>query len=99
MNERLAILETIAIETRTAIQDLRQEMRVMRSETRQEIGAMRSEARQEIGATRSEILQTVTAGFAEARRVHDRDFRMTWGALIAGGLGLMYLLAHTAHWL
>jgi len=77
MSERIAVLETIAAETRSAIQDLRQE----------------------IGATRSEILQTVTAGFAEARRVHDRDFRMTWGALIAGGLGLMYLLAHTAHWL
>src|SRR6185312_5335050 len=78
MGERIAVLETIAAESRTAIQDLRTEIHDLRADMRI-------------------MLQTINDGFAEVRRVHDRDFRMTWGALIAGGLGLMYLLAHTAH--
>ncbi|HEY8289537.1 MAG TPA: hypothetical protein VIG49_09725 [Acetobacteraceae bacterium] len=84
MGERVAILETIAAETRTALLDLRLEMRDTRTEMRTEMRAMR---------------QDMNAGFADVRRVHDRDFRMTWGAFIGASLGLLYLLAHTAHWL
>jgi hypothetical protein len=33
----------------------------------------------------------------EQRR--ERDFRITFGAIITTTLGLAYLIAHTAHWL
>jgi hypothetical protein len=33
----------------------------------------------------------------EQRR--ERDFRITFGAIITSTLGLAYLIAHTAHWL
>jgi hypothetical protein len=91
MGERVAILETIAAETRTALLDLRLEIRDMRTEMRD----TRTEMRTEMRAMR----QDMNAGFADVRRVHDRDFRMTWGAFIGASLGLLYLLAHTAHWL
>lgn len=29
----------------------------------------------------------------------ERDFRITFGAIITTSLGLAYLIAHTAHWL
>ncbi len=138
MSERIAVLETLAGETRIILADLRSEMREARSESasmRQDMNAgfvaMRQDMNAAIAAMRQEIVgvrqdmstgfvamrqdmnaaiaavrqetagvrQDMNVGFADVRRVHDRDFRLTWGALIGGSLGLLYLLAHTAHWL
>ncbi len=33
------------------------------------------------------------------RSVHERDFRLTFGAIIATALGLATLIARVAHWL
>ena len=35
----------------------------------------------------------------EFRSVHDRDFRITFGAIITTTIGLAALIAHVAHWL
>jgi len=35
----------------------------------------------------------------EFRSVHDRDFRITFGAIITTTVGLAVLIAHVAHWL
>ena len=36
---------------------------------------------------------------SEFRRIHDRDFRITFGAIITTTIGLAALIAHVAHWL
>lgn len=41
--------------------------------------------------------QAVDRQIGELRRVHDRDFRLTFGAIIASTLGLAALIAHEAH--
>ena len=91
MDERVATLQTIAAETRTAIQDLRSEMRDLRVTMHAGLSGIRTE----LDAMRRDR----NDGFLDMRRVHNRDLRLTWSALIAGGLGLLCLLAHTAHWL
>ncbi len=35
----------------------------------------------------------------EFRGIHDRDFRITFGAIITTTIGLAALIAHVAHWL
>ena len=45
------------------------------------------------------LRQAVDQQVAELRRVHDRDFRLTFGAIIASTVGLAALIAHVAHWI
>ena len=101
MGERFAVLETIAAETRTGIFELRAETRDLRTE----LQALRREAvaefravRQDFAAAMRAMRQDMMAGFAELRRVHDRDFRLTWVGMLAGAIGLLYLIAKIAHW-
>ncbi len=46
-----------------------------------------------------EMRQEMQAGFNEARRIHERDFRITFGALIITAIGLAGLIARSAHWM
>jgi len=59
----------------------------IRSEQRE----LRSELRTELRAMRADI------GAVDQRR--ERDFRITFGAIITTALGLAFLIARTAHWL
>ncbi|HXT78600.1 MAG TPA: hypothetical protein VN702_03480 [Acetobacteraceae bacterium] len=109
MSERTSVLETLAAETRIVLTSLREDMHEMRADMREmraDMREMRREMqggfdalRQETQSSFAALRQEINTGFADVRRVHDRDFRLTWGALIGGSLGLLYLIAHTAHWL
>ncbi|MGH7153997.1 MAG: hypothetical protein ACREF3_08695 [Acetobacteraceae bacterium] len=106
MESRVAILETIAQQTAAALQGLQAEMRGFRSDLHQEIGGLRSEMKQEIGGLRSEMKQEIgglrsdlRSDVAGLRRIHDRDFRLTFAAIITTAVGLAALIAHVAHWL
>jgi hypothetical protein len=46
-----------------------------------------------------EMRQEMQAGFNEARRIHERDFRITFGAFILTAIGLAGLIARSAHWM
>jgi hypothetical protein len=46
-----------------------------------------------------ELRQDMHAGLNEVRRVHERDFRLTFGALIATAVGVASLIARSVHWL
>ena len=91
MSSRVAVLETIAQQTLAALQDLRQEQRNARTESAAEVRGIR----QEIGSQRQEM----HAGFAEMRRVHDRDFRISIGVTVAVAVGLAGLIARAFHWM
>ena len=54
------------------------------AEIRQEMREMRTEMRTE---------------FHDLRRIHERDFRITFGAIITTTVGLAALIAHVAHWI
>ena len=47
-----------------------------------------------MSSLRSELHSDV----GDLRRTHDRDFRLTVGAIITTALGLAALIAHIAHW-
>jgi len=113
METRLAIVETMAqqnlVNQQTLVADvrgLRTEIGTLFAELRAEIDAFRSELRSELhsevsglrsemGELRSELHSEVS----ELRRTHDRDFRLTFGAIVTTALGLAALIAHVAHWL
>ena len=46
-----------------------------------------------------EMRQEMQAGFNEARRIHERDFRITFGAFILTAIGLAGLIARSAYWM
>ena len=46
-----------------------------------------------------EMRQEMQAGFNEARRIHERDFRINFGALIITAIGLAGLIARSAYWM
>ncbi|HEY2619443.1 MAG TPA: hypothetical protein VGI78_19030 [Acetobacteraceae bacterium] len=56
------------------------------------------------GSGGHDYLPTCKPGFASLRRLppyqrRERDFRITFGAIISTALGLAFLIARTAHWL
>jgi len=91
METRLAIVETIAQQNLANQQALGADVRSLRAE----IGTLFAELRAEMGGLRSELRSEVS----ELRRIHDRDFRRTFGAIVTTALGLAALIAHVAHWL
>jgi hypothetical protein len=91
MESRVAVLERIAEQTDATLRDIRSEMREFRTEMR--------DLRQEMHTGFDTFRQEIQSGFSETRRVHVRDFRITFAALIATALGLAGLVAHSAHWL
>lgn len=83
--------------------ELRSEMGAFRSELRSELhsvlGELRSELHSEMSELRSELRSELHSEVSELRRIHDRDFRLTFGAIVTTALGLAALIAHVAHWL
>ena len=60
----------------------------------------------EIRADQRAMRSEMTAGFTSVRaeiaavdQRRERDFRLTFGAIITATLGMAYLIARTAHWL
>lgn len=60
---------------------------------------LRAELPSEIGAFCGELRSELHSETSELRRLHDRDFRLTFGAIVTTALGLAALMAHVAHWL
>jgi len=52
----------------------------------------------ELKAGQEKLSAKIEAGLEKMRDTHDRDFRITFGALIAVALGLAGLMAKGFHW-
>ena len=103
------IVGTLA-DIRKDMHEFRSEMRSglagLRSEVSSEIGGLRPEMRSEISGLRSEVHSEISglrsevrSDIGDLRRIHDRDFRITFGAIVTTTVGLAALMAHVAHWL
>lgn len=102
MATRVAVLETLAQQTNATLVGIREELRALRNEnleTRREARTENLEARREARTDLMEFRRDMGAQLLEIRRIHDRDFRLMFAALIAATLGLAALIAHTQHWL
>lgn len=83
MEARLAVLEQIAEQTRETLVGIRADLAGIRSDLKAELGSVKTEVR---------------TGLEAARDRHDRDFRITFGAIIAVALGLATLIAKGFKW-
>jgi len=102
METRLAIAETMAQQNLVNQQTLVADMRSLRTEIGTLFAELRAELHSKVGELRSEMAELRTelhSETSELRRVHDRDFRLTFGAIVTAALGLAALIAHVAHWL
>ena len=91
MEARLRVLEEIAAGTKAILAEIRADQR-----------AMRAEMAAGFTAGRAEMAAGFTAGRAEMTALdqrRERDFRLTFGAIITATLGMAYLIARSAHWL
>ncbi len=84
MEARVAILETFAAQISATLTEMRKEAQEFRAEMRADMRDLRSELRTEV---------------RDLRRIHDRDFRITFGAIITTTLGLAALIARVSHWI
>ncbi len=80
----VAVLETIAAQVSTTLIEMRKELHDFRLKIRGDVRDLRTEMRAEA---------------RDLRRIHDRVFRITFGAIITTTLALAALIAHVAHWL
>jgi hypothetical protein len=74
----------------------------MRAEMVAGFTAGRAEMAAGFTAERAEMAAGFTAGRAEMTALdqrRERDFRLTFGAIITATLGMAYLIARSAHWL
>ncbi len=83
MEARVAVLEEIARSTKAALERIERDVKAQGIEMRAGFAEVRGE------------LQT---GLNDARDRHDRDFRLTFAAIIFVALGLAGLLARGFHW-
>ena len=60
-----------------------------------QVSATLAEMRREAHDFRAEM----RAEMRDLRRIHDRDFRITFGAIITATIGLAALIARVAHWI
>jgi hypothetical protein len=91
MEARLRVLEEIAASTKALLGDIRTEQRSGIADLRTELRNGLTDLRTELRAMRGDIAAV------DLRR--ERDFRITFGAIITTTLGLAFLIARTAHWL
>jgi hypothetical protein len=113
MEARLRVLEEIAAGTKAILAEIRADQRAIRAEMvagftagRAEMVAGFTAGRAEMAAgftaERAEMAAGFTAGRAEMTALdqrRERDFRLTFGAIITATLGMAYLIARSAHWL
>lgn len=102
MEPRVRVLEEIAVGTKSTLAEIKAEQRADRADTAASFAAVRTEMSAGFAAVRAEM----TAGFAAMRaeiinmeQRRERDFRITFGAIITTTLGLAFLIARSAHWL
>jgi hypothetical protein len=102
MEARVRVLEEISASTKAMLAEIRADQRAMRAETTSGLAAVHAE----LAAGAVSLRSDMSSGFAakradmtnmELRR--ERDFRITFGAIITTTIGLACLIAHTAHWL
>jgi hypothetical protein len=91
MEARLRVLEEIAASTKALLGDIRTEQRSGIADLRTELRNGLTDLRAELRAMRGDI--------AAVDQRQERDFRITFGAIITTTLGLAFLIARTAHWL
>jgi hypothetical protein len=91
MEARVRVLEEIAASTKALLGDLRAEQRSGIADLRTELRTGFADMRTEMRAMRADI--------AAVDQRRERDFRITFGAIITTTLGLAFLIARTAHWL
>jgi hypothetical protein len=102
MEARLRVLEEIAAGTKAILAEIRADQRAMRAEMVAGFTAGRAEMVAGFTAERAEMAAGFTAGRAEMTALdqrRERDFRLTFGAIITATLGMAYLIARSAHWL
>ncbi|HUD58522.1 MAG TPA: hypothetical protein VMQ99_03375 [Acetobacteraceae bacterium] len=102
MEPRVRVLEEIAVATKAMLAEIKADQRADRADTTAGFAALRTEMTTGFAAFRTEM----TTGFATMRaemismeQRRERDFRITFGAIITTTLGLAYLIARSAHWL
>jgi hypothetical protein len=91
MEARVRVLEEIAVSTREILTEIRADQRALRTEMTAGASSLRAEMMAGASSLRAEMIAM------DHRR--ERDFRITFGAIITTTLGLAYLIARTAHWL
>ncbi len=67
-----------------------------------QVSATLTEMRKEAHDFRMEMhaeMRDFRTDMRDLRRIHDRDFRITFGAIITATVGLAALIAHVAHWI
>ena len=102
MEARLRVLEEIAAGTKAVLAEIRADQRAMRAEMAAGFAAGRAEMAAGLAAGRAEMAAGFAAGRAEMTALdqrRERDFRLTFGAIITATLGMAYLIARSAHWL
>ena len=91
MEPRVRVLEEIAVATKAMLAEIKADQRADRADTTAGFAALRTEMTTGFATMRAEMISM------EQRR--ERDFRITFGAIITTTLGLAYLIARSAHWL
>jgi hypothetical protein len=82
----------ISMEARVAVlENIAAQILSTLGETRQELRDFRKELHDFRSDMRTEL--------RDLHRIHDRDFRIAFGATITATVGLAALIAHVAHWL
>jgi len=84
MERQLGKLESDVEHIKTDVSGLRADLREFRSEIRSEIGELRSETHSEVG---------------KLRDLHERDFRVLFGAIIVVAIGIASIMAKAFGWL
>jgi len=84
MEARVAVLEQIAKQTSETLVGIRADLASIRSDLKTDLGSVKTEVR---------------TGLEAARDRHDRDFRITFGAIITVALGMAGLIAKGFKWL
>ncbi len=88
----------IGVQMRQLRADLISEMRQFRIELAAETREMRNEWTTELRAMRAEWIAELR-GMRGARASQDRDFRITFGAIVVVAIGVAGMIARTRHWL
>lgn len=83
MEARVAVLEQIAKQTSETLVGIRADLASIKFDLKTDLGSTKTEVR---------------TGLEAARDRHDRDFRITFGALITVALGLAALIAKGFKW-
>jgi hypothetical protein len=113
MEARVRVLEEIAASTKALLGEIRAEQRSGFADMRAEHSSSFTDIRAEHSSGFTDMRTELRSGFTDLRteqramradiaavdQRRERDFRITFGAIITTALGLAFLIARTAHWL